>query len=67
MTTCPHCNAVREVQASLAWGGQTLNPAMPFPDKYWSAPDSPGRYDTDPGPCPCTCHDVWRQCAKFFA
>ena len=62
MTTCEHCEAVRERQAQLVRPGEMLTPAMGFPRRYWTPETVPayGIYDADPGPCPCRCHDVWR-------
>jgi hypothetical protein len=61
VTGCEHCDTVAWRQAQFAWGGQPLTGAMPLPAKYYSPDDAAGMYDGDPGPCPCGCHDVWRE------
>jgi hypothetical protein len=58
--SCTHCDAVRRGQGRIAWSGP-LTGLTPLPMKYFSDPESPERYDGDPGYCYCPCHDVWRQ------
>lgn len=53
-------------QGQILVGATDMRGVAHWPDRYFTPSNAGTRYDGDPGPCICACHDLWRAFTKTY-